>query len=1118
MKQLFVFLFLLNFNAFSNVLGQQIEVFNVRNASLETCLKKIEQLTGNGFFYNEKEISRVKGISVHMQHVDLRSVLTEITKGSGFGFEIIDNVIVIKKEAESLVQEETKMVKISGEVKDEEGMTLPGVSVLVKGTATGIATNIDGKYDLEIPDVKGTVLVFSFVGMTSQEVVFNGQTTINVVLKMAAEALEEVVVTAMGIVKQKASVGYAVQEVKGENLVKARDANAVVALQGRVSGLRVTSSPNLFDDPGVTLRGKTLLYVVDGVPVSTDMWNISPDDIASYTVLKGPAASALYGSRGKNGAIEIVTKKGADSQGKVNFEYNTSNVFQTGFYAIPKSQYKYGPGSHGQYAFVDGMGSGINDADYDIWGPKFEGQLIPQWDSPIDPETGERIPTPWLCKGKNNLENYLQTGVISTHNLTIASSGEKADVRFSLSHLYQKGLIPNTDLNSTTVNVGGNIRLSNKMRLEGRINYNKQYTDNYTDMSYGPWNPIYTLVLWGSANYDVRDLKDYWLPGQEGIQQRNIEYLRYNNPWFVAHEWLRSYHKDDVIANLQYFYTINDNLLLKARGNVNTYNLRRSTKMPYSASGYGTIGKAKKGQYTETHEGRTDVNVDLMLSYRKDFGKFGVNSTLGGSMFYRDYHYNYAATASLVVPGLYTFSNSTEPVSPSNNSYEKVLYSGYLSLDLNYSNWIYLSATGRMDQSSYMPIDKNLYFYPSVSTSFILSNLVEMPHWISMLKVRGAWAKVGGDLSSAYSTIPTYSAGTSWNNNLPLYYSSTIYNKKLEPEFSTTLDLGADLRFWDNRIGLEVTWFRTIDGPKIFDLPLSEASGFETLQENGLKYKRQGWEFTLNTYPVKTADFSWNSVINASTMKETLHEYYGGKKKYGYYYVGDVSTRFFIWDFERSPDGQVVYDKAGNPVDNDSYPIVGGDSRPDMHLGWINTFTYKNFSLTANVDGQIGGKIVNDINASMWRSGRHPNSVHPSRDDENEGRKTMIGKGVVVISGSVERDAEGRVLSDTRQFAPNTTPVYYSSWAKNYKAATVNNLMDKTFFKLREVMLTYELPKSLLQKTPIKSVSVSVFGRNLCYWAKMKNLDLDQYDDYTDTSTNQTPSVRNFGFNLNVKF
>jgi TonB-dependent SusC/RagA subfamily outer membrane receptor len=538
----------------------------------------------------------------------------------------------------------TAQTTVSGQITaGEDSSPLPGVNILVKGTTEGTISDASGKYSINVPSLE-SVLVFSFVGYLTQEVSIGGRGSIDIALASDAKQLSEVVVTALGIEKDKSKLGYAVQDVKGADLIKARDPNPVNNLAGKIAGLTVAGTPELLGRPNLYLRGKNPLFVVDGVPIQSDTWNISPDDIESITVLKGPTASALYGSRGQFGAIQITTKRGTKDGRGLSVDFNSSTMIENGFIAVPEVQDEYGPGDHGRYAFADGKGAGLYDSDYDIWGPKFEGQLIPQYDGEFTPNTdytttfpggatftGNIKPTPWTARGADNLDRFLRPGVSTTNSLAVAASGANYDLRFSTTYAYQQGIVPNTQLSSNNFNITAGIDLSDKVRFESNINYNHQYTDNIPDVQYGPNSLVYNMLIWGGADWSVDDMKDYWQEGKEGIQQIYADYTRYNNPWFTAKEWLRGHYKTDIYGYMKLKYQITKDLELMGRTQINSYDLFRSEKFPYSATSYGR--EQAKGDYREDKRTLFENNTDFMLTYSKALSSsFHLSASVGANL------------------------------------------------------------------------------------------------------------------------------------------------------------------------------------------------------------------------------------------------------------------------------------------------------------------------------------------------------------------------------------------------------------------------------------------------------------------------------------------------------
>ena len=1064
---------------------------------------------------------------------------------------------------------------VSGQVTaGEDSSPLPGVNILVKGTTEGTISDAGGKYSISVPSLE-SVLVFSFVGYETQEVSLSGRTSINVALASDARQLSEVVVTALGIEKDKSKLGYAVQDVKGADLIKARDPNPVNNLAGKIAGLTVAGSPELLGKPTLYLRGKDPLFVVDGVPIQSDTWNISPDDIESITVLKGPTASALYGSRGQYGAIQITTKRGTKDGRGVSVEFNSSNMVENGFIAVPEVQDEYGPGDHGRYAFADGKGGGLYDSDYDIWGPKFEGQLIPQYDGEFTPDTeyttsfpggatftGNIKPTPWTARGKDNLDRFLRPGFTTSNSLAVAASGEKYDLRFSTTYAYQQGIVPNTQLSSNNFNISAGIDLSEKIRFESNINYNYQYTDNIPDVTYGPNSLIYNMILWGGADWSVDDMKNYWQEGKEGIQQIYADYTRYNNPWFSAEEWLRGHNKSDVYGYMKLKYQITPELELMGRTQINSYDIFRSEKFPYSGTTYGR--EQAKGDYREDKRTLFENNTDFMLTYSKAITPaFHLSASVGGNLRTFSYRSSYTTTDYLNVPGWYNMANSLNPVKSYNFNAPMQVLSGYGYVDLSYRDFINLSVTGRVDKHSALPSAKNSYFYPSASLSVVLSEALELPDFLSYLTVRGSYAKVGSaepltqksigpipsvsmtgnplGYGSVYSSpydgpnftnSPVYNTSLIYNFQPAANYTNTITNDNLEPSFSSAWETGVDVKFLNNRLGVDVTYFESLDGPGIYNLPISEASGYTSALVNGIKTERKGWEVVLKGTPLSNPDgLNWDIMVNWSTYKEYIDEIYPEANIVNldnFRQVGERIDQFWGTALVKNSAGEIVNTSDGRPIPLTS---INGNARrflgytnPDWVWGVNNRLSYKNWSLSFLFDGRVGGVIANYVQQQTFRGGRHIDTIEgamgEARYQDYLGVKSWVGPGVQITSGTPVIDREGNITNEGElTFAPNTTPTYLQDWISRNYNTNESNIMSRTFAKLREVTITYNLPSAVLGNSFIKRASVSLIGRNLLYFAEKTDLDIEQYGDYQSPGSGlQTPTMRRYGINLNFTF
>ncbi len=1071
---------------------------------------------------------------------------------------------------------------ITGKVTTKDGVGLAGVSVQEKGLTHGTATNVNGEFSLKLSGTS-SVLVFSFVGFATREVTVANESVLNIILLEDNKQLSEVVVTAMGIKKEIKRVGYSIQEVKGADLTKARDANPVNSLAGKVAGLSVGANAEMLGRPQLVLRGNTdLLFVVDGVPVNTDTWNLSADDIESYSVLKGANASALYGFRGLNGAIVITTKRGSKDKKGWSVDVNSSTMLETGFLTLPQSQYEYGRGKNFQYDYGNRLYD--NAQRLQEYGPRFEGQLVRQYDSPYDPVTNIRTPTPWLARGKNNFENFMQTGIISTNNVALSASGDRYDVRMSVSHMYQKGVAPNTKLNSDNFNLNAGYNLTSKLRVEANLNLNMQYTPNIPDVNYGPNSYIYMFKVYGSADYDINDLKDIY-KGPQGVPDLipyAQEYGRENSAWFMAKKWLRSHDKTDVFGYAKASYKINDALYVSLRTQITTWNQLRTEQVPAGANLNTYTPWYYFGWYGDYHEDSRKLfenNTDLIVNFNKKFKGITVSALAGGSE--RSFKYNsfWGTTKALALPGVYSLNNTKDPALSYTWNSKMQVYSAFYSVDLTFGNFLTLSHTGRVDKLSTLPKGSNTFYYPSVSLSSVLSDYVNLPKAFSLLKLRASFADVKGGLTM--STVPSaftqatgkstnsgllgygsdlYTSydGPSYNNqnaySLASYYngtpsvdfSNTIANPTLKPFNRVSYEGGADLRFLDNRLGLDFTYFVSKNGPQIYALGVAPSTSYGSQNVNGITTLKKGFEIALSGTPVKGRKFSWDVMMNYSTYKETLDEIYGSEQYLtlnGHRYVkGERLDAYYGTAFVRDGSGNIVYSgglplRAPSDITNNKFL---GYTNPDFTFGINNRFSYKNFTLAFQFDGRIGGKIYDGI----------------YHDGMNGGTALESASGAFGVARLAEwqTTSNGTVAPTPKYIAPGKviksgTPTYVNGEITNLKdinfddnktAATVQDfvssgignvneywVVSRSYAKLREVTLTYNLPAKVFAKhNLVKAASISLLGRNLLYFAARKDQDIDQFAagfsaDNRSLQTGgalQSATTRRYGVNINVSF
>jgi TonB-linked SusC/RagA family outer membrane protein len=1089
---------------------------------------------------------------------------------------------------------------ITGKVTGANGAGIQGVSVIEKGTNIATSTDNSGKYLLKT-STANPVLLFSFVGYTSREMPVGTGNNLDVQIEQNAAQLNEIVVTALGIKKETRKVGYAVQEVKGSDLTVARDVNPVQGLIGKVSGLSIGASAEMLMRPQVVLRGSTdVLYVIDGVPINSDTWNIAPDDIETYSVLKGPNAAALYGFRGLNGAIIMTTKRGSTGTGFARkgwqVTFNNSTMFENGFLTEPKSQTEYGRGTGFLYQYAKkGYTYGTGDKSVDVlydnaqrlqeYGPRFEGQMIKQFDGPYDPVTGVRTSTPWLARGANNFHNFMETGILNTTNVAASASGSNYDIRISYSHIYQKGMAPNTQLNIDNVGLNTGYDISPRLRVEGNINLNIQYSPNIPDVSYGPNSYTYMFKVYGSSDYDINSLKNIY-QGPQGVQdltQYAPEYGRENSAWFMAKEWLRTHNKTDIYAYLRLRYKVSNDISIAFRSAVTTWDQLRAEKVPPSANLNTYLSWyyfGWYGDYREDHRNLLENNTDILATYTKKVSDWNINLSLGGSMRAFKYSSTWGTTKDMAVPKLYILSNSINPVLNYSFGSRMQVYSGYYSLDFGYKNYFTISTTGRVDNLSTLPTGYNTFFYPSVSVSTPLTDYMNLPAVISFLKLRASYANVKGGLTSssigtAYSSVTgssvgnllgygtedvtsydgpsylnqnAYSIVSYYNGQTAVNYSNTLANPTLKPYSVTSYEAGADIYFLRNRLGLNVTYFSTVNGPNIYALPLASSTSYYAHNVNGITTLKQGWEVTLSGSPIKSSNgFTWDILINWATYKETLKEIYGGETELALnghnYKIGERLDAYYSTKFVRDGSGNIIY-AGGLPVqapaqaDNSNRGFIGY-LNPDYIFGINNRFTYKNFSLSFQFDGRIGGKIYDRV---YYQGNNGGTSIESASGDYGKARllewqstnqgmvaptPAYVAKGSTIVSGTpVYVNGQISNLKDL-VFAPNTTAVTVQNFLSSGIGGNFDEyyMIDRSFVKLREVDITYHIP--IKHSKVFTAASVSLIGRNLLYFAKRTDFDIDQYAagfNSVDKSAGgsyidlQSSTARRYGFNISLSF
>jgi hypothetical protein len=641
-------------------------------------------------------------------------------------------------------------------------------------------------------------------------------------------------------------------------------------------------------------------------------------------------------------------------------------------------------------------------------------------------------------------------------------------------------------------------------------------------------------MLWMGPDVNVNDLRNIWQPGGgytnssgnfvpygvPNLQQFTYNYTWYNNPWYLSDQYLRGYSSNVMVGQVNLTYDFAKDWKAFIRSGITQSNAISTLKTPYSFIDYTAI---PYGQYSQLDSGNLIFVTDLMVTYTKDFAKnFHITASAGAADRYvRRNLLSSSTVGGLSVPDVYNLANSNNPAVTENILQEEEVKSAYGYVDLSYKNMAYLNVSVRNDWTSTLQAPYNSYFFPSVSLGLIVSEMLRLPTAISYAKVRGAYGNVASD-AKPYQTLPVYTVGTRWNGVPSLATPTSIYSNAIQPNRTITRELGLEMKFLQNRLGFDFTYYNYLEKNFIVNVPLSQASGYNSLLVNGNVFDRRGIELVLNATPVKSRDFAWEILLNYTSFKEVVDSWYNDAQYgsiYSYYpntiKVGERTDTYVGSAWQTSPDGKVVYDDNGNP--QYIHQLVNmGHFNEDWSFGLSNKFTYKNFSFSFLFDGRIGGLTSDIVEAKMYEGGQHKNTANSYRDDSYAGKATYVPDGVKVVSGSVTYDVQGNITSDTRKFVPVKKPTDYINWVFNYYTQSIDQsvLYKRTFVKLREAVLTYHFPSDMLKSALIKSASVSIVGRNLLLFTDVPFMDPDGYTGITLAE----PSYRNIGINLNLKF
>lgn len=1026
---------------------------------------------------------------------------------------------------------------ISGTIVDETGVPLPGVSVVEQGTTTGTSTDFDGNYQIAVS--QNAVLSFSYIGYKTQDINVGNRTALSITMVPDAESLDEVVVTALGISREKQTLGYSVQEIGGDALTMTQEPNIVNSLSGKIAGIQVNSGGSTVGSSSrIIIRGNASfsdnqpLFIVDGTPIDNSSPNlrgnggvdwgntaadIDPNTIESVSVLKGANASALYGSRAANGVIIITTKKGGKNQ-KLGVDFSSSVVFDKPAY-FPKLQNEYGGGRDGSeyfynkynqdngtslsyneyaqqfaYNYVDGNGGGVNDGNPINWGPRLDaGLLLDQW------STGPN--SPYISR-PNNIKEWFNTGVTIENNVSVSSSGEKASGRISFTNSETDGIINNTGLKENTLSANVGLTPSERFTANVSFNYIKRESDNLPANGYS-WADIFA---WLQRDFPTQYAKDLF------YEKGNQDYIfpNGNNPFYSLRN-TNALDRERVFGNVSATYKITDWLSANARVGMDFYNEKRKSITQSGTS--QNIRRGLGGQFSETHIYNKETNTDITLNFDKSFGNFRVDGLAGVNKRTNLYNSVSVSAADLTVADLYTISNAkgTPGTGMYENNYET--QSVYFAANGSYKKFLYLGITGRNDWSSTLPKENWSYFYPSVSLGLSVTDALNLDSkLLSYAKLRGSWAKVGGD-TGAYQLNKTYSAGT-FNGVSVFTPTRTLPPTALEPEETTSYEIGTDMRFLNNRISLDFTYYAQTTVNQILSVATSTTTGYNGIRLNAGEIENKGIELMLSGKVLANpSGLNWDVVVNWATNKSIVNTLYGNLESYqisgGF---GGVTTLGIpgeewgvLWGlpFVRNDEGKTVVNANGIPLTTNE-AINLGNVTPDWTGGISNTFRYKGASLSFLIDAQIGGDMFSTTAWHSYPTGAYENTV------QNGVRETGL-----IVDGVFEDGTPNDIRVSAQEY-------FNGSWMWNNHEYSI---LDASFVKLRELSLGYSFNVSKLKA--LSKLNVSLVGRNLAILYRSegtKALGIDPEVGFGGGEAGigyenfQIPTTRSFGFRLTAGF
>jgi len=1106
---------------------------------LLTVLKQLNETKGVYFLFSEQSLGNKLVNPVETSEQNVEKILTQVLKNTGLKFKKINDktFVILSKESNNsksgataqaanfnIAAEQLKGVSaitvpvdiITGKVIGADGGPLPGITITVKGTRRGTSSGSDGSFSIQAN--KGNILVFSSIGYVTQEIVVGDELSINVTLQDEKRQLNEVVVTAMGVKKQNRAVGYSTTTVDGSKFTQSRETNIGNALTGQVAGVQVGGvATGPYGSSRVIIRGNASLngnnqplYVIDGVPYdnsnqgASGQWggadygdglsNINPDDIENIQVLKGVAATALYGYRGGNGAILITTKSGARSRG-IGVELNNNMTF-TNVIDERDYQYTYGQGTQGVLPTTADIANATAES---AWGPAIAGQDAVNMVGDHYKYTAQ----------KDNFKNFYQTGLTNQTSVALLGGNDKGHFRIGLSNLYLSTNIPNSNMKQQGINFNSTYNITSKFQVNLTANYIFEQVKNRASFSDAPGNAV-ASTLYVANTFDIRWLKprvdsnrNELLPGNQDIY--------FENPYFVAYDFENKTTRNRLTGGLTMKYNILDWLYVQAQVTRDgfVYNQRNVTPngVQYSNAGGGSIQLTTVDQH--------ELNVNGILGITKKFAdKISVNAFGGVNSQDNVWNWTQGGGGPFVIPYFYSINNVSSKPYNFNYTHSRV-NSVYGSVDIGYKDFLFLTATARNDWFSQLNPKTNSYLYPSLAASFIFSDVLRMPSWINYGKLRASYAESSNTgAATAYQTVLTYNLQGYQLNGQPLGYVNTqnIPNQNLKPVSIKEFEVGLNMEFLNNRLGIDLAYYDKKTSDDIVPVTVSSTSGYNNNTINVGRLRNKGLEVLITATPIRGKDFTWNMSFNFAQNTSKIESLGSPDVKSLQLNVprfGDgVSISNVVglpygqitgYKYKRDANNNIIYDTAGLPLRSDNIENLGSGVYKQTG-GFTNDFHYKNFTLSILIDYKFGAKIYSGTNLVLYSEGLQKTTL--------QGREGgYVGKGVTEDGKTNTKAVVAETYWNAIAFSDNVAEEF---------------IYDASFIKLRSMSLSYSLPKSILKDGFIKGVTFTLVGRNLATLLK-HTPNIDPESNYTNTNAQGLdlagyPAVRSYGFNLNLKF